>query len=420
MNRLERIVYDLLKSRPWLKIVVRNIYQKAFDLMPRKKEFLLHRLIFKEDYFYGFHDTVPFSKDNSKILANKLNFDLTMPTKGDSIKVGYFPFDGDKMGEFIALGETRSWNYHKGCRAQWLNAHEFIYNIADNANVLKSEIINIDTKEKRRIHYPIDSASSDGRLAASFSYERLQRFMRGYGYVFEDEYSFLDQKAPEGTGLYLIDLQNSSRKLLVSLKELAETSKDEELSSQGHHYVTHSMFSYDIKYISFLHRWVGADTRRRFTRLVIYNLEDRTFKTLPTGYMVSHYVWNTKHEIIAYCNFEGTDSHVLLNVDDFSTNKKVAYPELNSDGHQSFINDTSFITDSYPDKHRKSKLYKVDIPSNKVTLLASVYSPKKFQTTRKKGHIACDLHPTVSFNGRFLCFDTVRTGKRSIAVMVIG
>jgi len=33
--------------------------------------------------------------------------------------------------------------------------------------------------------------------------------------------------------------------------------------------------------------------------------------------------------------------------------------------------------------------------------------------------VACDLHPIVSENGQFVCFDTVQTGRRGLAVMKI-
>src|SRR5699024_4903181 len=97
----------------------------------------------------------------------------------------------------------------------------------------------------------------------------------------------------------------------------------------------------------------------------------------------------------------------------------IAYPELNSDGHQSSFCNNMFVTDTYPDKWRMSKIHLVDINKNTSNLIASVYSPKKFQTKNFNRHIACDLHPRVSSNGTYVCFDTVRTGKRSLALMRI-
>lgn len=418
MNKIERLVYDILKSTPWLKLLIRNVYQGFFDLLPRKKEFSINPIIIKENYFFGFHDINPFSQDNSKVLANELKFDLRMPSKNDEINVGYFDFDGHKFGKYTIIGKTRSWNYHKGCRLQWLNKNEVIFNKPRN-NTLGSKIVNVKTATIRSISFPIDSVSDNGKYATSFSYERLQKFMPGYGYEFKDNYSFINEKAPKKTGFYLIDLETNSRKLLVSLKELASLSIEEELSIEGYHYVTHSLFSPDGNYVSFFHRWVGEEKRKRYTQLIIYDLTKETIKVAPTGYMVSHYVWNIRNQIVAYCNYQGIDSHVVLNVEDFSKSYRVAYPELNSDGHQSFISNTSFVTDTYPDKYRMAKLYKVDSKDKDIILLASVYSPGKYQTKRSIEHIACDLHPRVSNDGKYVCFDTVKSGTRSLAVMKI-
>ena len=79
----------------------------------------------------------------------------------------------------------------------------------------------------------------------------------------------------------------------------------------------------------------------------------------------------------------------------------------------------NFITDTYPDKHRMAKLYKVDIKSNEAKVIADTYSPKTFQSNAVQGHIACDLHPTVSASGKYVCFDCPRTGKRGLYIMEI-
>lgn len=36
MNKIEKVVYDLVKSNPQLKLFLRNTYQSVFDLLPEK------------------------------------------------------------------------------------------------------------------------------------------------------------------------------------------------------------------------------------------------------------------------------------------------------------------------------------------------------------------------------------------------
>src|SRR5690606_34379550 len=215
----------------------------------------------------------------------------------------------------------------------------------------------------------------------------------GYGYNGYNDNAELDEKAPATTGLFIVDLDKNESKLAISLEQLLMNSKTEEASESSYHYVTHSEFSPDGNFVSFFHRWTGDDTRKRYTRLVIYSMKDKDYFVVPTGYMVSHYVWNGKSQIVAYCNYNNQDSHVLLNIHDLKQSRAIGYPTLNSDGHQSFITDTRFITDTYPDRRRMAKLYSVDIISGKINLLARVFSPKKYQTKTPLKHIACDLHP---------------------------
>lgn len=416
MNKLERWVYEVVKSNPWLKNTVRNVYQMFFDILPRKKNYSIASLNVKEGYFFGFHDVSPFSDDETKLLANKPQIFTTMPKVGEKIEVGYFQINGVELVKYVSCSTSEAWNHHKGCRLQWLSEKEMIFNNAFSHKV-GSTIYDLETNKENNLDYPIDTVHRKSRIATSFSYERLEKLMPGYGYPYSDD-SFLNENAPSKTGLFAVDIDSNSRRLLVSLRDLMDDIGDPNLSIYRH-YVTHSEFSNDGRYVSFLHRWVGRDVMKRWSRLIIYDMETESFFALPTDGMVSHYVWNNSNQIIAYCNAGGRDGHVLFNVPDVGVHKHIAPGQLNSDGHQSFVKDDVFITDTYPDKYRFAKIYKVDVKAESADLLVSVYSPKKYQSKFPYNHIACDLHPRVSPSGRYICFDTVFTGIRSIATMKI-
>ena len=99
---------------------------------------------------------------------------------------------------------------------QWLNQECVIYNTISKGNMV-SQITNINSLQSRMLDFPIDSISKNGTLASSFSYERLEKYMPGYGYPYKDSYSFIENKAPNETGMYLIDMKNNSRKLIVDV-----------------------------------------------------------------------------------------------------------------------------------------------------------------------------------------------------------
>lgn len=415
MNKIEKVVYDLVKSNPQLKSFLRNTYQSIFDLLPEKDNWSKNEIIEKKGYYFGFHDKSPFSFDECYILANKLEIPLRMPKEGDSLIVGYWNKDFSK---YVAISKTYAWNYHKGCRLQWLgdNSKQFIFNnIVDDK--LGATIASVDDKSLRTISYPIDTVSHDGRHATSFSYERLNRYMPGYGYCYHDE-PYFEESESDNTGLFLVDIEKNTRKLIVSLKTLSEI-QSEDTMKDAHHYVTHTEFSPDDERIAFLHRWTYEDPDKRYTRLITCKLDGTDIQISKTSGMVSHYDWDEQHGILAYCQVNGIDGHYVFSDYKMNDPKRVA-PKLNSDGHQSYVPGSGcFVTDTYPDKRRHAKLYLCDIKKGTSELIADLKSPKTFQSPNVYTHWACDLHPRVSPKGKYVCFDSVHDGERSLCVMKI-
>ena len=183
MNFIEKKIYNLVKSKPWIKNIFRNIYQSFFDLFPRKKEMFKNQIDYKEGYFFGFHDLNPFSKNNDKVLSHKLLHDnLIIPKFGEKIDIGYFNITKDKFENFVKVDVSKAWNFHKGARLQWVDSNIIIFNTSFK-NKLVYKLVNIKSNESKIFDFPIDSISKDGTLASSFSYERLNEFMPGYGYV---------------------------------------------------------------------------------------------------------------------------------------------------------------------------------------------------------------------------------------------
>ncbi len=45
MNKLEKIVYDRVKSNPKVKMFIRNAYQSLYDIFPDKEDFVVGEII---------------------------------------------------------------------------------------------------------------------------------------------------------------------------------------------------------------------------------------------------------------------------------------------------------------------------------------------------------------------------------------
>ena len=414
MNRLEAFVYQRVKNNYLLKDAVRNVYQAFYDLLPNYESRFQHDPIVLEDSFFGFHDVKPFSRDNSRLLAGRLSIPLRMPTKDDALEVGYYT--GENYSQWHHLGNTHAWNYHKGCRLQWIgDSHLIIYNTCEGG-WLNATICDVVTGEHRIIGWPIDSVSTDGHWATTFSYGRLEQLMPGYGYVVGDDEAHMDAFAPASTGLYLVNLEKNERQMLVSLDQLAAFQPEPSMADT-YHFVTHTEFSPDGCYVAFLHRWYKGTFKR--TRLIVFDLATHQMYVSPTTGMVSHYVWNARNGIVAYCRMEDIDSHVFFSDPTMRQWKRCGYPRLNSDGHHHFIDDDTFVVDTYPDKYRHCKLWKVSVKSDEVSLLADVKSQKQFVNPDIDHNWKCDLHPRVSTDGTLVSFDSTHTGRRSLCVMRI-
>lgn len=422
MTTIERYIYDLVKSKPWLKDLLRNIYQSVFDMLPRKKEYFAKEYQYREHFFLGFHDVQPFPPDGTKVIAQRADIEGHMPTENDVLHVGYFDFTDGQLGDFHPIADSYAWNFHKGCRLQWLDNTHIVFNTRKQKKPF-AIIYDITRGEAQELSFPIDSVCPGGKFATTQSYERLEYLMPGYGYLYTKDDGFCDEKAPEKTGLFLLDLHTQNRELIFSIADMRDDVKDAyPLAQQAFHYITHSSFSTDGRYIACLHRFVQlSDLDARTTRLVIYDTVTKTRFALPTEGMVSHYAWNTENQIVAYCRINGIDTHALFTIKDNQCigAQPIAHDRLNSDGHQSWINSNDFITDTYPDKYRMAKLHIVNCTTEETTCLVNIYSPKQFQTKSMYNHIACDLHPRVSHDGKYVCYDSPRTGIRSLYIMKI-
>ena len=414
MNKIELTIYNIVRHNPGLKRKLRDLYQCIFDILPREKNFFINEPIVKEGFFWGFHDQTPFSKDNEILLANKLLIPLRMPNKQDCLEIGFF--SGKDYSIWNKIATTRAWNYHKGCRLQWAGENKVIFNSYDQDERLGSTIYILENKSPKfykGLPFPIDSVAYQGLLATSFSYYRLEKMMPGYGYsnLGYDETEIDTSK----TGLFLNDLSTGYSQLMFSIEELKAFEHSDDMDD-AYHFVTHSLFSKDDKYIAFLHRWYTSHFQK--TRLLVANIETRELYSSPTSGMVSHYIWTDNNDIIAFCSIDSIFSHVLFHSPLMKNPTRVGYPAINSDGHQTPINKNLFITDTYPDKMRMANMYLVDsTKENSTKLIARVNSPKRFQSPDNFHHWACDLHPRASNDGKLISFDSVHTGERSLCVM---
>jgi hypothetical protein len=359
--------------------------------------------------FFGYHDKTPFNQDNTKILAMSIPGTDTNPKKECTpIKLGYFSRNGSESNNiFQPFAATTTWCWQQGCMLQWYpgnSVSQVIYNdLADGK--YGSRIFDVDTKKEIKCYeHPVYSLDSSGKLALSLNFSRLGRLRPGYGYnLLNDEtaYSF----APVNDGLFLFDLDNGEKKLLVSLAELA-------VETGGcPHYINHASFSPDGKYIVFFHLWI--QNGQRHANFCGFDMKDNTLKVLEQKRRISHYCWRDESSFVmvtidAYNNLQYTLYSIAG-----GTKTDLNLP-LQIDGHPMFHpkDKNIMITDTYPDRRGDQHLCVIDINTKQCEEIEAIYSPLRY-----RGQVRCDLHPRWDRTGKYIAVDCTNKEHRRMALL---
>ena len=418
MNFVERFIYDVVKSNPNLKNQIKRMYQSAYDLIPSQSCVSEFEITARDGAFFGFHDKIPFSADDTKLLAMQYGeMPLRMPLDSDQLGIGYY--DGVNFNEYHEVTKTNPWNWHQGCQLQWcgLSNNRIIFNdFIDGRNV--SRVVNINSKETELVaEQSIATVSPDGSVAIGYSFERVNTCMPGYGYSHGTCAGIADD-APSDDGLYCVDLTNGLSKLILTLAEVVALSPVSTMQG-ARHYFSHAIISPDGKRVMFLHRWIHEDVTKRWSRMLTCNLDGTGLYIFPTSGMVSHMAWRDADHILAYSrDINERDGYVLFKDQEPEQWSRVGDNAYNSDGHPSFAHDGHWIvTDTYPDRSRRSYLTLYDTVRKQRHNLAYLKHWKQFATPSPERHWACDLHPRWNRAGTMVCFDSVYTEKRALCTI---
>ncbi|MFW5983019.1 MAG: hypothetical protein ACOCQ4_00845 [bacterium] len=381
------------------------------------------KVFFLTDYdnavFFGYHDKTPFSSDNSRILAMSVKAsDQRADSECTSMKLGYFEKDasGRFCNKFIPFSETTTWGWQQGCMLQWNPSdpdNEVVFNKLIDGKY-GAVIFNLKTKQNiKKFDMPVYSVSSDGKFAVTLNFSRLGRLRPGYGYrLLPDKTN--DQDAPRDDGLFLMDLNSGEKFLLLNLADLA----DEISRKNCQHYVNHATFSPDGKRIVFFHLWVDQAENRNM-RFLCYNLESKCIEKIEIKDKVSHYCWHSDSKILATVQSGKINNWQFFF---YTLNEKnvwektPAFVGMNTDGHpmKSPVEEEMFVSDSRLNRFREDQVVLFNPYNYKTLKVARFVIPFQYN-----GIVRCDLHPRWDREGRYVVVDTIKKGKRAMAVIEI-
>lgn len=358
--------------------------------------------------FCGYYNQTPFCPENRRVLYNRTKAEITPVDSSEILELCYYDLKTNQSNQF---GTTTTWNWQTGCRLQWYGRDTVIYNtiFGDRYGAV---IQNVETGTvEKEISYPVSDIKPDSQQAVSVNFSRLERLHSDYGYTNLPDQTE-GEPTPEDDGLFILDLDDGTRELLVSLEELA-TVIDTPPGVES--YIMNPMISPDGKRVSFLYRYHLDGVRQ--TALLCATIDNGDLTVLRRENEASHQAWRSEFELLSTINYWENQRKTEYVLYDLQTGEEelIEHPALSEDTHPSFAPDNPdlFVGDSYPDHCGNRSLFLYWISTSRSESLGSVYGPVRNGIKR-------DLHPRWDRNGNYICIDLPRPdNSQSVLVLDI-
>lgn len=404
--------------------------------------------------WFGYYNYDPMSRDATKLLCNRVNFDARAITSDDTADLGWYDLS---TKEWHYIDTTDSFNWPQGAMLQWLpgdgNENKVIYNQSDKTH-FHSVIFDLETGSKKIVDFPIYAITPDGKYSISLNYERSY-WCRAYHYMPIENKAY-DVQVAEDDGIFCVDLESNSVKRIISIDDVIGLDVQVDFS-QARHWCEHIMLNREGTQIAFLHRFAYDNVNRYKTRVVVANIDGSNLHVLSDwkNNLYTHLGWGDDEFYIysitqnaleaAYSNqslkktsrlspFTLVKKFIKKMIprglkDSFKKNEcgyrlyklesgRYEYQntfineEFPIDGHPTITVDGQYmITDTYPDLNSNHNLLIRNLKNDKVICVATL-------SAGLKGNPAsCDLHPKVCHGEEYVIVDTAYTGKHSMIML---
>ena len=366
-------------------------------------------------HWFGYYDKLEFDPSSRYVLGMEVGFEHRSPKANDVIRIGMVDTgDGDR---WIELGEGRAWCWQQGSMLQWIpgSTSEIIWNDREDSRFV-SHVLDVKTKKRRTLPFPVYALSPDGAWAVTPDFRRLNDTRPGYGYVgLPDPYK--NQLAPRETGIWKVDLRTGRSNLIVPYSEVARIPYELGDLSGTKHWFNHLLVSPDGSRFIFLHRWSGEKGRKSFgTRMFTASAEGKDLYCVDPYGDTSHFIWRDPEHILAWAGHPSHGKKFYLYRDRSDKVEVVAPDVMTENGHCTYLPGNEWIlNDTYPDKQRLQHPYLYHIKTGRRVPLGHFLSPPEYT-----GEWRCDTHPRFSPDGRKVVIDSPHLGGRQLYLIDIG
>ncbi len=361
----------------------------------------------------GYYDVSPLDRAAKRLLVLRAAQDNISPhVTGQPAEIGYY-YVSENSPQFIKIADTRAWNWQQAARQQWVPYHpDYIqYNDFDGRDYC-SHVRNIkDGQLVKTYKCPIYALHPDGKLALSLNFSRLHHYRPGYGYHNKID-SAVAVLSPDDDGLFLCHADTGEKELLVSLRQLADFNPFGDMATAGH-YINHLQWAPDGQSIIFFHQWQAQGKKKKQGRLILREASGK-LRVIAPHIRPSHTAWRDDGALLVTgYSSESTAMYHLL-TKDYEDITDVC-PDASVDGHPSFIDAQTVLSDTYANIFGFQSLFTCDLhESIGRNVLASCYLPPDYH-----GEMRCDLHPRLSPQKDSVVIDIVKKGRRAVAVMPV-
>lgn len=346
--------------------------------------------------YFGYYDVSPFQGDKIVYVEREKNSDVCQIVSNNV---------NNTSKQYIA--DSRAWNWQQGIRLRWFPKSENIISFNDYQDgKYFNRILNIKTKEEKRIDWPLYDINSNGKLGISLNFERLGVMRPGYGYTCEP-YKVGDLW---NDGISIIDIDNNQQIKTITYKELSDNIK--KVEDVNHFYLNHLAFSPDGT--RFLFFWINEANGYHQASLGVFDITTGELIPLETEKKASHYVWDGNNEII--CTLLDNIQYARyyrINVNERSK-QLICNNSLPFDGHPSIYSKDKFLTDTYPDTRGFQHIYLVNEKNDTKDEIIKIYSIPMLNLEMRT-----DLHPRLSEDKKYVSFDSSHDSLRKMLVLCL-
>ena len=189
------------------------------------------------NHFFGYIGhvgTIPWNESGRYIVGLRTEFVDRMPRPDDAADV--ILIDTANGYEARAVDSSRAWNVQQGTMLYWNPAspeNQFFFNDRDPmTGKVFCVLYDIERRERVREYRFEDTpvgnggVSFDGRVFAAINYARMARLRPVTGYPDAWDWT-AGASAPQDDGVFIVDTETGSKRLLVSFRQLAEALRRE-------------------------------------------------------------------------------------------------------------------------------------------------------------------------------------------------